>query len=304
MALPPSPPTNPIQGTTCKGPDYKKAKKDDGNDNASQLDSSQLLMVDVLMTQMSKLMHDTLAENNAHTQRQLSHMSNQLHAVATTADSNISSLHTAQAEMKHELENIKQSITTQSRLTSPQRSTKARPDDDSDSDEERTRQVIIHGFAADTDEATITTFINNMLSTHALSKYADKVSTFSDPSSIGVILFKTLAGKAGFFKKMRDVNVPSPHNNVKSMSWTDNNTWDERVMNKQLGLFKHHLHTKHNIPFSDIRIRRSKRTVQVRGTTVVKHENDGRLTTTNLAVAVENDVATALETWKQKLTRE
>ena len=75
-------------------------------------------------------------------------------------------------------------------------------------------------------------------------------------------------------------------------------------MNKQLGLFKHHLHSKHNIPLADIRIRRSKRDIKVRGKTVVKSESDGSVTATSWALSVQNDVTTALEEWTQKMTHE
>ena len=63
---------------------------DPKNTNSPQIDPGQMAMVDVLMTRMTKLMNDTLTENNAQTQRQITHISSQLHAVATTTHANIS----------------------------------------------------------------------------------------------------------------------------------------------------------------------------------------------------------------------
>ena len=124
------------------------------------------------MTQMSKLMHDTLAENNAQTQRQVSHLSQQLHAVATTADTNIQALHHTQIEMKQQLDQLQQTVDDKHQASPPTRTT---TNDDYDSDDERQLQVIIHGFAAESDETTITNFTNNMLNTNALTKYVHKV---------------------------------------------------------------------------------------------------------------------------------
>ena len=67
-------------------------------------------MVDMLMTQMSKLMQDMLTENNAQTQRQVNRLSQQVQAVATTADTNIQALHNAQTEIKQQIDQLQKTV--------------------------------------------------------------------------------------------------------------------------------------------------------------------------------------------------
>ena len=210
--------------------------------------------------------------------------------------------------MKEQLQRLEKTIETQQQAQSAQRTTTKRNtnDNDSDSDDERDRQIILHGFAADSDEATVTTFTNKLLHDNALSNNVEKVFTFTTPSHIGVIQFKSTSAKAGFFKKMRNITIKCPHNDAKTMSWTDNNSFEERAIHKQLGFFKHYLHTKHNIPLADIRIRRDRHTIKLRNnTTAVKPGPDGNLiATTDEALAVQDDVTAAIEAWKRKMIKE
>ena len=90
-------------------------------------------------------------------------------------------------------------------------------DNDSDSDEPRSRQVIIHGFEAGSDEAGSTTFINKLLQDNSLTEKAEKVFTFTDPTSIGVIQFRSIAAKSGFFKKTHNVKIKSPHDDKQTV---------------------------------------------------------------------------------------
>ena len=73
-------------------PDSSKPKN-------NKIDSSTTPM---LMTRMTKMMSDILADNNTQTQRQITHINSQLHTVATTTDFNISNMHTQHATMKEQ----------------------------------------------------------------------------------------------------------------------------------------------------------------------------------------------------------
>ena len=99
----------------------KKQKTSDG-----EINEGQMAMVDVLMTRMTKLMSDTLAENNSQTQRQISHISSQLHAVATTTDANINNLQNQQSTMKEQLQRLGKTIETQQQTQSAQGTTTKR----------------------------------------------------------------------------------------------------------------------------------------------------------------------------------
>ena len=207
--------------------DQKRTKTSAADNNTTTIDPGQLAM-----------MNDTLNENNTQTQRQITHISSQLHAVAKTTDRNISNLQNQQSTMKEQIQRLEKTVETQQQSQSAQRTTskKNANDNDSDSDDERDRQIILHGFAADSDEATVTTFANKLLHDNGLANNVEKVFTFTEPSHIGVIKFKPTSAKAGFFKKMRNVTIKCPHNDEKTMSWTDNNSFEERAIHKQLGL--------------------------------------------------------------------
>ena len=104
---------------------------------------------------------------------------------------------------------------------------------------------------------------------------------------------------------MHNVKIKSPHNDAQTVSWTDNNSKEERATNKHLGFFKHYLHTKGCIPLNDIRIRRDKQTVKLHNKKiVVKPGPDGSLIATDEALTVENEVTAAVTQWKRKIDNE
>ena len=76
-----------------------------------------------------------------------------------------------------------------------------KPDDDT---EERDKQVIVAGFDEATGADKIIATIEDFLSTASRRDKVVKVDTFTDPSSVGVITFATVAAKIGFYKKVQN----------------------------------------------------------------------------------------------------
>ena len=64
-------------------------------------------------------------------------------------------------------------------------------------DETRDQEVIVHGYNDDTDFKTIEANLNKIIKDLELESRVEKALTFADPSSIGVIRFKTVPAKFG-----------------------------------------------------------------------------------------------------------
>jgi hypothetical protein len=167
--------------------------------------------------------------------------------------------------------------------------------------EERERQVIAKGFDFDTDADQIISTIEEFLSSASRRDKVANVSTFTDPSSIGVITFKTIAAKIGFFRKIRNHNTKL--NNDRFLKFEDNDTWEQRVRKKTLGQIKHKLHEKCEHALKDIMIDRTHGTVKIKGVKAAKVGGDGEVEYEDTAAPIKTEVNEYMANWVAKRTR-
>ena len=69
---------------------------------------------------------------------------------------------------------------------------------------------------------------------------------FTDPSSIGVVQFKSQASKIGFLKRTNKEDITC--NNGEPMKFTSNDTIEQRTVDKELVYIKYHLINSGKIP--------------------------------------------------------
>ena len=130
-------------------------------------------------------------------------------------------------------------------------------------DQDRTKQVLVKGFGNDTDADKIIATIEEISATGSRRDKVTSVSTFTDPSSFGVVTFTTMAAKIGFYKKMKDVNTKM--DNDRYLKFEDNVTWDQRICHKTMGQIKYHLHETGGHALHDIKIDRRHNLVKIKG---------------------------------------
>jgi hypothetical protein len=169
-------------------------------------------------------------------------------------------------------------------------------DDDRD-DDRRNKQVIVSGFEDGTDADVVIATIEDFLKVGSRRDKVMTVDTFTDPSSIGVISFTTIAAKIGFYKKIRDHNTQLPSGKV--MTFDNNHTWEERVRNKTLGQVKYQFHKQTQYELSDIKIDRKQWVVKIKKEIVAHYEQDV-LIYGDAAKLVQSEVDGFMMTWLAK----
>ena len=144
-----------------------------------------------------------------------------------------------------------------------------------DGEKDRDKQVIVAGFDRDTDADHVIRNINEFLNVGNRRAKVTEVTTFSDPTSIGVITFETAPAKIGFYKKIR--NHGHKLANGKDLVFFNNETFEKRLQNKKLGQVKYQIKELTKYRLEDIRIDRKKNTVKVGGKLVAKIDAQGKI---------------------------
>ena len=88
------------------------------------------------------------------------------------------------------------------------------------------------------------------------------------------------------------------------MSWSINETLEQRKMKKPLGYTKYHLNKKLNIPLSSIKLDPKKQTVKVRQQVVAKSggsQDDYGIIFMGEAAEVKSDVKASMAAWLAKM---
>ena len=169
-------------------------------------------------------------------------------------------------------------------------------------DEERQLQVIGHGFSRDTNEQQLIDELKEIVRAQGFDDKVEEVFTFTDPASIGVIRFHKRAGVSTFLRRMKDVKVKL--NNGKFMSFSINETLEQRKSGKPLGFIKFHINSKFDTPLKQIKIDRKATTVKVQGRLVAKPgglEEDYGLVFMGEASEVKQEVKASMATWLDKV---
>ena len=107
---------------------------------------------------------------------------------------------------------------------------------------DRTKEVIVTGFSENSDADEVIAIVNNFLDFGKRRAKVHKVTTLSDPTAIGVIIFYTVPAKIGFYKKIR--GHCHKLENGRTLIFSDNEPFETRVRNKTLGQIKFQINEK------------------------------------------------------------
>ena len=175
---------------------------------------------------------------------------------------------------------------------------------------ERDRQIVWHGFKQDTSQATIIDTINKALMSKGLDSKVEEVFTYSDPAKVGVTTFLEKDTLKIFFRKMKGVEIKL--HDDKNLTWTTNDTPEERRLDKTLGYTKFHINEKFGIKLQLIKIDRKQRTIKIRTETgnklVMKptdnNDDEEDYTYMHEAAEVKPAVKAAMKIWLKKFDRD
>ena len=133
--------------------------------------------------------------------------------------------------------------------------------------------MIVFGFDIDTHATVIKDRINDFLSVGSRQSKVLKVDTFTDPAASGFMEFEAVPAKKGFYKKIKDHGVKLP--NGKTLGLDNNEPFEVRKLNRQLGQVKFQIDAKTENQLEDIEIVRDKGIVKVKGKVVVEADDNG-----------------------------
>ena len=168
-----------------------------------------------------------------------------------------------------------------------------------ETDDNRELQVVFGGLKSEIDEENITTQMKAILNSLGVADTKlTKMFCYSDPASLGVLQFKTRAGKFGFLKKYKEKTAQWL--NGDKMWWTSNDTIKQRNIDKTLGMIKHKLHQSQRLPLKTIKIKWEDRTVEVQGKTVATVDEEGGITTEEETASIKEAVCKYMEEWRAK----
>ena len=131
---------------------------------------------------------------------------------------------------------------------------------------DRELQMVVGGFAENTDADVVIDTINKFLSEDNRKAKIVHVGTFTDPCQMGVIEFEAESSKLGFYRKILKANKRI---NGIDLWFSNNRTFEERKRDKTLGIIKHLLIESKGIPPSKVRIDWKAGFVKVSGKKVV-----------------------------------
>ncbi len=164
-------------------------------------------------------------------------------------------------------------------------------------DENRNSQIIIGGLEEEQHEDKILDQVNKFIASIRMESRVEKVCTFSDPSKIAMVQFKSKASKIGFYKKMK--GSTGEWDNGDAMWWKNNDTVEKRVFDKTLGLIKHHLHNRgHSL--KDIKIIWPKGEIKLKDEVVAKVTGDFQIEAGSEAESIKAEVERNIAAWKEK----
>ena len=176
------------------------------------------------------------------------------------------------------------------------------PGGQGDEDEERSRQVIAKGFDYDTEQEQIVATLEDFLKVGTRRQKVTDVGTFTDPASIGVITFSSIAAKVGFYKKIR--NHGTKLGNDRQLRFENNDKFEVRTRNQALIQIKYQLHHKLDHPVADIIIDRAKGLVKIKKVLAATVTEDSKIKFEDSIVQVQTDVEQHMTDWIAKRTRE
>ena len=219
----------------------------------------------------------------------------QAKAVAQMASESAETAHKEIDKMKNSIKNIEDDIKQiKDVMTKPP----SVPNPNTTIEEDmRELQIIIGGLKEEQDEDKIILQIQQIMDTTNMTHKITKIFTFSDPHKLGVVQFKTIAGKIGFLKKM--ALTEAQWDNGDTMWCKKNDTIEKQTSDKEFGFIKHVL-TRNGADLKDVKIKWRKNSVELKGKMVAEMNGDGTIEYHGEALQVKDSVLEHLKEWKKK----
>ena len=165
-------------------------------------------------------------------------------------------------------------------------------------DDNREFEVIAHGFEKDSDAEDVEKILNDLIKEMKLESRVSKVFTFSDPTSIGVIRFKTVPSKYGFYKQLCNHVAKSKGGNM--LDFENNKTLEEREQEKHLGYTKHILIDRGMAKPESVKIFWKDQRVEVDCVKVAWLGADGEYNVSGVAVQIKDEVLKMVKNFADK----
>ena len=272
-------PTRKSEGGSGVSPDGKKSKGDDVVMSSTEKFDKMFDMI----TDIQKDIGQT--KLIAQTAVQTAEMAmDSVNAIKT----NINQLHNKDISLEREITAIKQLLTTPSTNTQPSGS----PFGD------REVQVIVEGLKDTQDEDEIIKQVQTVVDGLGGNGKYIKIGTFSDPSRVGVVQFRSVAAKIGFLR--RSNLSETKWTNGETMRFKSNDTIEKRTTDKTLGMIKYHLHNKKGYELKDINIKWRNNVVEYRGKEMAWVTEAGEVKFDSSITDIDELVTASINDWKDK----
>jgi len=163
----------------------------------------------------------------------------------------------------------------------------------------RELQVVVKGLKDELDEDVIKQQMTKVIQQMNIEQKVDKCFTFTDPSRIGVMQFKSIGAKFGFLKKVNQLEVK--WDNGGEMRFNSNDTPQQRTLDKELGFIKHQLINTRGVQHVKIQWKKKPKVqVESQGTLLAEVGDDNTVKYMGEALKVKDAVKDLLKEWKEK----
>ena len=155
--------------------------------------------------------------------------------------------------------------------------------------------MVVGGFKDISEASKIVQQIEDILKVEDRRANVKEVTTFSDPSKVGIIEFTSIPAKIRFYKKMHGVEVKDL---VGNKLWFNNNrTFQERVRDGTLDRVKYVIVARKGLELSDVKLMWKSGVVKVKGVKVGSVSDDGVVNLSQEYSGVAEAVRAYMEEW-------
>ena len=227
--------------------------------------------------------------------QQMNNNASQAKMVAQMASESAETAHKGIGKMKHSIKNIEDDMKEIKDVL--MKSPPVPKPSIATAEDMRDLQIIVGGLKEEQDEDKIILQIQQIMNSMSMTHKITRIFTFSDPHKLGVVQFKTIAGKIGFLKKM--MTMEAQWDNGDAMWCKKNDTIEKQTSDKEFGFIKHVL-TQNGVDQKDVKIKWRKNTVELRGKMVAEMKDDGTIEYYEEALQAKSSILERLKEWKQK----
>ena len=204
----------------------------------------------------------------------------------------ICELQTKDDKFEKDIAEIKQQLTTTKAARNNITNEQETPDN------LRELQVIVKGLKDELDEDEISKQLTKVVDHVKSQQKVDKIFTFTDPSRYGVLQFKTIASKFGFLKKVNQLEIK--WESGEDMQFNNNETTQQRTLDKELGILKHYLFTTGGVPQEQVKILWKQHQVKSQGKIVAWITDSKQVDYIEEMSEVAAAVKKLVDAWKEK----